>query len=208
MAIIELSNNFTNGGKLMKKELKGFVIGILFAALLMGMVVNATGIKKTVEIVFNSVNLSVNGSPVDADTILYEGTTYVPLKAVASMLGKEVGWDGATKTASINDKGLEPSVAVPVSEWKEVISFEGSSTKDTQTFKITGDEWRIVWETSPGTYGDGVFQIYTYKSNGDIGGVDANVIGKANDTSYKRGSGEYYFTINTTQPYKIVIEQK
>ena len=50
------------------------------------------------------VNLEVNGEKVEADNILYKGTTYVPLRAVAEMLGKEVGWDQDTRTASINDK--------------------------------------------------------------------------------------------------------
>lgn len=46
----------------------------------------------------------MNGKKVDADNILYNGTTYVPLRAIAEMLGKEVSWDQVTRTASINDK--------------------------------------------------------------------------------------------------------
>lgn len=51
---------------------------------------------------FNSVNLTVDGVPVSAPNILYDGTTYVPLRRTAEILGKEVGWDGATNTASIS----------------------------------------------------------------------------------------------------------
>ena len=87
----------------MKKTIKGFVLGLIIATLLMSTVFGA-GVKKTIEVAFNSINLTVNGNKVDADTILYQGTTYVPLRAVGEMLGKNVGWDGDTNTASINDK--------------------------------------------------------------------------------------------------------
>ena len=90
----------------MKKYSKGFIMGLLVATLLMNVALGET-VKKTIEVVYNSVNLTVNGKKVDADNILYNGTTYVPLRAISEMLGKEVGWDQATSTASINDKKAE-----------------------------------------------------------------------------------------------------
>lgn len=87
----------------MKKYLKGFILGVIITTLLMSTAFGKT-ITKTIDVVYNSVNLTVNGKKVEADNILYEGTTYVPLRAIAEILGKEVGWDQATRTASINDK--------------------------------------------------------------------------------------------------------
>lgn len=87
----------------MKKEFKGFIIGVILTSMLMGSVVFADGVRKNIQVLFNDVNITVNGSKVNADNILYEGTTYVPLRAISEMLGKEVGWDASTKTASIND---------------------------------------------------------------------------------------------------------
>lgn len=87
----------------MKKTIKGIVLGSLITTILMSTAIGAT-IKKTIEVTYNSVNLTVNGKKIVADNILYNGTTYVPLRAVADALGKEVGWVQETKTASINDK--------------------------------------------------------------------------------------------------------
>ena len=42
-----------------------------------------------------------NGKPVD--TFIYNGTTYVPLRAVSQSLGENVQWDGATQTVYIGD---------------------------------------------------------------------------------------------------------
>lgn len=92
----------------MKKTIKGFILGLIIATLLMSTVLGA-GVKKTIDVAFNSVNLTVNGKKVGADNILYNGTTYVPLRAAAEALDKEVGWDGNTNTASINDKELQES---------------------------------------------------------------------------------------------------
>lgn len=96
----------------MKKIIKGIVLGVIITTMLMTTALGAQ-VKKTIEVVYNSVNLTVNGSKVNADNILYEGTTYVPLRAVAEALGKDVGWDQATTTASVNDKGtVAPTIPV------------------------------------------------------------------------------------------------
>lgn len=87
----------------MKKVLRYFVIGVIILILLMGTAIGET-ITQTIQVVYNSVNLTVNGTKIQADNILYNGTTYVPLRAVSEALGKEVGWDQATMTASINNK--------------------------------------------------------------------------------------------------------
>jgi hypothetical protein len=52
------------------------------------------------------------------------------------------------------------------------------------------------------------FQIYIYYANGSLKNVAANIIGKGSDVSYVRGAGDYYLTINTGQPYTVIVEQK
>lgn len=113
-----------------------------------------------------------------------------------------------TTTTDSNQSADQPKQEVG-KEWKEVTTFEGESIKDTETFHIEGKEWRIVWSTEPGSLGDMNFQIYVYKDSDTATPVSiaANVVGKGNDTSTIRGSGDYYFTINTGQPYKIVVEE-
>ncbi len=62
-------------------------------------------LEKNINVTYNAVNIEVNNDKVDTDNILYKGTTYVPLRAVSEMLGKLVGWDSATNTASIDAAG-------------------------------------------------------------------------------------------------------
>ncbi len=86
----------------MKRELRGIAIWILITFMIT--TAFASGTLKSIDVLINSVNLEVNGQGVEADTILYKGTTYVPLRAAAEMLGKEVGYNSKTRTASINKK--------------------------------------------------------------------------------------------------------
>ena len=37
--------------------------------------------------------------------VAYNGTTYLPVRAIAGLAGLEVGWDGATSTVSLSSKG-------------------------------------------------------------------------------------------------------
>ncbi len=104
--------------------------------------------------------------------------------------------DNSPSTAATQDK-------VVIATWK------GQATKNTETFHVPTDEWRISWDTKPGEYGDMNFQIYVYKSDGtphDIF-VVANVIGEDIDSSVMRGAGNYYLTINTGQPYEVTVAE-
>lgn len=110
---------------------------------------------------------------------------------------------------------VKPAVASPTSKpapvWTEVTRFSGKAIKDTPTFSITADEWRVSWDTKPGEFGPMNFQIFVYKVSGSskaMAGVIANVIGEDRDSSVMRGRGDYYLTINTGQPYTVVVEQR
>lgn len=96
----------------MKKQLKGFTMGLIVATLLVSTVFGDS-ILETIKVRFNGVNLTVNGKKVDTPNILYKGTTYIPLRATSELLGKEVTWDQKTNTAGINDKGNNTVVEKP-----------------------------------------------------------------------------------------------
>ncbi|SCZ78209.1 GerMN domain-containing protein [Acidaminobacter hydrogenoformans] len=55
----------------------------------------------------NLIQVQVNGSPVTMDNFLYNKRTYVPMREVAELLGKDVRWNAYTKTAGIDDMVYE-----------------------------------------------------------------------------------------------------
>jgi len=106
--------------------------------------------ETSISILFNSINISVNGEAVESNNILYEGTTYVPLRDVAEMLGKEVSWDEETRIAGINDEITEavtdkPSEEVVVKEnegdFNNVIATLEANTVNEKIKENAEDDW-------------------------------------------------------------------
>lgn len=104
--------------------IKGFLVGVVVTSFILG-IVFADDVLQTIQVEMNKVNLQVNGVAVYNDNLLYNGTTYVPIRKVAEMLGKEVKWDGDTNTANIND--VEQSAAIRLNEH---VTIEDSATKE------------------------------------------------------------------------------
>ncbi|UKI36250.1 MAG: copper amine oxidase N-terminal domain-containing protein [Clostridiales bacterium] len=85
------------------KNAKTFISGVLAGALAMSAPALANDVKQLIEAELNTVNITVDGVKVDGENILYNDRTYVPLRQIAEMLGKDVAWDEATNTADIAD---------------------------------------------------------------------------------------------------------
>jgi hypothetical protein len=94
-------NKNKNGGIKMKKFLIGVLVGCL---LMMTTPVLADSIFQSIDVVLDSVQVQVNGEKLDANTILYNGSTYLPMRKVAEAVGKDVEWDQETMTANIVEK--------------------------------------------------------------------------------------------------------
>lgn len=99
----------------MKKQtrnIRSFLIGALTMAVAFTLAfpAGAQMVGKTIE-VFTGVTIYVDGvemKPTDAngnpvETFVYNGTTYVPLRAVSQSLGENVQYDGATQSVYIGD---------------------------------------------------------------------------------------------------------
>ena len=94
----------------LSKHLRRALLAAAAALLLIGTAAAASAAtKKTIEASYMDIKLVIDGvevTPKDANGNVVEpfmsgGTTYLPVRAVAEALGKEVGWDGDTKTVYI-----------------------------------------------------------------------------------------------------------
>ena len=95
-----------------KDKIKGFIAGVCVAFVVSSGVVFADSVSKTVTAVYNNIKIFVDGekiTPKDAngntvEPFIIDGTTYLPVRAVASALGKEVDWDGTSNSVYIGKK--------------------------------------------------------------------------------------------------------
>lgn len=96
-----------------KERMKGFVVGITLATVLMSTSVFAQTYKKQLTAVYKNIKIVIDGNtiiPKDAngkkvEPFVVDGTTYLPVRAISEALGKPVKWNENTKEVII---GTEP----------------------------------------------------------------------------------------------------
>ena len=95
----------------MKKTIKKCIAGVLSVAVFAGgisLVANATTLY---DVVNRGIKVVINGEeliPTDADgnrvePIIVDGTTYLPVRAIANAFGEPVYWDGPNTTVYLGD---------------------------------------------------------------------------------------------------------
>ena len=96
---------------MMKKRLEGLIAGVLIGAMLTSGVVFAKQISKTIDAVYMNVKLVIDGeeiTPKDVngnvvEPFIYNGTTYLPVRAIGEAFDKDVHWDSKTATVYVGD---------------------------------------------------------------------------------------------------------
>ena len=83
----------------------------LCAALTGGTALAANTVYRTITVQYSGIKLVVDGvevTPKDAngttvEPFIYNGTTYLPVRAVGSAIGKQVTWDGGSQTVYLGE---------------------------------------------------------------------------------------------------------
>ncbi len=95
----------------MKHQLKKLVIGLLLGATVSSMTAFATNTTIQKDVTYRNINIVVDKNeitPTDAngnyvEPFIIDGTTYLPVRAVANALAKDVSWDDTTNTVSLSE---------------------------------------------------------------------------------------------------------
>jgi hypothetical protein len=125
-------------------KLKGFAVGFIVAALLFGAAATVFASVGSYPLMasFASIRIFVDGKQVDprdangasVEPFIINGTTYLPVRAVAEALGMEVSWDSAAKsvyigTLPVTPKPAEPTVPPAEAALKKWLSEKGTDFK-------------------------------------------------------------------------------
>jgi len=97
------------GGIGMKfQRAKDIALGAIVATLVVGTapVAFAKVANMNIPVQYNNIKVVVDGKELSTskEPFVYDGTTYLPLRAVAEAVGMDVTWDAATKTANFTAK--------------------------------------------------------------------------------------------------------
>ncbi len=96
----------------MRKRFQGFVAGAVTVAMLGCVPTIAKDVYETIEVKYDNIRIFMDGEeiqPKDAngntvEPFIYNGTTYLPVRAVGNAIGKEVSWDGVEKVVYLGAK--------------------------------------------------------------------------------------------------------
>jgi multiple sugar transport system substrate-binding protein len=98
------------------EKAKFFLAGMITTAIIATSITAYTmSMRKTITVDYKDIKIVVDGKLIDprdgngrkVEPFIYEGTTYLPVRAVSEALGKYVRWDGDTYTVQILSNPIE-----------------------------------------------------------------------------------------------------
>lgn len=136
-----------------KKMLMRLATLCLCAGLVGGSALAAGKIYKNITVQYDNIKLVIDGvtiTPKDAngstvEPFIYNGTTYLPVRAVGNAIGKQVSWDGNTKTVYLGDapnsKKWLMDLCPPYETDYGYYAANGNTTDGTNSFKMAGQSY-------------------------------------------------------------------
>lgn len=147
----------------MKK--KAVVLGLVGAMALGTCTVSAANGTRNISATFRNIKIVVDGKQVStsAEPFIYNGTTYLPIRAVGEAVGKEVTWDAGTNTVYLGEvptsaqqaqasaqqqaPAPEAPAAAVSSDLPILAEYEGATTEEVHLFLTAMRSQEVsVWE--------------------------------------------------------------
>lgn len=150
----------------------------LCAAVTCGTALAANTVYRTITVAYSGIKLVVDGveiTPRDSDgtvvePFIYNGTTYLPVRAVGNAVGKQVSWDGESKTVYLGEAPGSRTWLMDVCPPYESRAFS------TDPFKMTGTTYTHgfycdYWSTNYGLFNlNGQYSTLSF----DVGHLDGH----------------------------------
>lgn len=167
----------------MNKRIQGIIVGLL-----LGIIASTTVLAANTTtwhgVLAEGISIVIDGQKINpkdgngdkVEPIIYNGTTYLPVRAVATALGKAVYWDGPTYTVYLGD--MDGKLEYPTVELRDLTSI--------------ADEGSIATEPKD-NYGN----TYLYALKGG-GGYTYEYL---TNMKYSKLKGVFYVTENTNSNY-------
>jgi len=130
-----------------KHILKGYVLGLLTVALLCSVTAFAVGRTTWKDVAVGGISIVVDGKKINpkdgngnaVEPIIYNGTTYLPVRAVADALGKAVYWDGPNYTVYLGE--MSGKLEYPSAELISMKDVNGYTYKSNQLVDNYGNNY-------------------------------------------------------------------
>lgn len=122
-----------------KSMVTGGIIGVVLMATIPASAYDGT---RTIQAVYKNIRICIDGvemTPRDAagkevEPFIYNGTTYLPIRAVGEAVGKQVSYDGSTNTVYLGKSGQVQYLGQQIESYRLERASEG-------TFTMAGQEY-------------------------------------------------------------------
>ena len=172
----------------MKKRLQGLVAGVLIGTILTSGAVFAKTGTDIIEALYNNIKIYVDGvkiEPKDAtgnvvEPFIYNGTTYLPVRAVGEAIGRTVTWDGAAHSVYLGDKPGDIQYMMDICPAFQFNStyYEECTTQNGKYFEMGGKK-----------YSNGFYATAITDANGNAGNsAFYNLDGKYKTLTFMAGA--------------------
>ena len=185
----------------MKKRLQGLIAGVVIGIALAGITTSAANTTTLYDVIANGIKIIVDGqtlNPTDAngnkvEPIIYNGTTYLPVRAVANALGKAVYWDGPNYTVYLGE--MDGKLEYP----------SAYLTENNIGDKFVSASQRNLTDNYGNTYSEGLYFSSSWSGSGGIAEYLTNM-------EYSRLKGTLYvpngMTHDSDRQMKVVADDK
>ena len=172
-------------------ECKKVICMVLVLAAVFATTAFATVGSRTAELFYNNIKVKINGkevTPTDAngnavEPFIIDGTTYLPVRGVASALGMNVGWDSATNTVTLDD----PSVKSGADSYEAILNEYSQKLRNATPVLI--EEYNEAAKSNQ----DGLSGLATLCNEkvSELAKISTDGIQEMAKLYYKQGSGKY-----------------
>lgn len=190
-------------------QIKSFIAGVTVSSIVTASVsIFADPLEKQISAVFNNIELIVDGQeivPKDlagnvVEPFIYNGTTYLPVRALAQALGKPVDWNGNKNRVYIGSRSLtslryvEDDEFIKTGMWDSMYNNDGEDVRN--VCKLSGKEYNqsIVYHLySHLTEGHLIYNLNSqYKKLSGIFGIDDDSAARIKRGSTEDDTNKYY----------------
>jgi len=153
----------------MKERFKGLIAGVLIGSVVAGGSVFAAANYKTIDVLFDNIKIVIDGEEIEAkdangtkvEPFVYNGTTYLPVRAVGNAIGKEVSWDGVEKVVYLGAKPGNTENWLDVCGPYQYSKGEEYTLKENKYFTMSGKKYTngFTLNTYRGSEGEALFNL-------------------------------------------------
>ena len=156
------------------QRIKDVCLGATVAALVMGAAPAAYAkvANMDIPVMFNNIKIVVDGKELktDKEPFIYEGTTYLPVRAVGEAVGKNVTWDAASKTVILGETEQKETAKEP--EQPEETASDNDSRlgklSSTPSTNVNNMKIQCTGVRESAGYIDGIEVDFKFTNNSDL----------------------------------------